>query len=91
MSLRPVERRETEPAGGEPAGGNVPARTDQAAGSAAVPATRPDMPLAVPDADGRRATEWRQPVSVAFLPLALVTFLVLAFAMALWTFLTATT
>jgi len=29
----------------------------------------------------------RQPLSVAFLPLALVTFIVLAFIMAAWTFL----
>ena len=69
---------------------NLPARTDAPAETANVPATRPDMPLTVADAD-RRPVAWRQPVSVAYLPLALVTLLVLAFAMAMWTFLTATT
>ena len=33
----------------------------------------------------------RQPIGVAFLPLALVTFIVLAFVMATWTFLAAGT
>jgi len=56
-----------------------------------VPATRADMPLAASGAERVPATRWRQPVSAAFLPLALVTFLVIAFAMAMWTFLTATT
>ena len=91
MSLRPVERRETDTAPADAAASGVPARTDQPAATGGVPATRPDMPLAVSDADRRPSAEWRQPVSVALLPLALVTFLVLAFAMALWTFLIATT
>jgi hypothetical protein len=33
----------------------------------------------------------RRPISVAFLPLALVAFIVIAFVMAAWTFLAATT
>lgn len=49
-----------------------------------LPATRPD------DADLERAPlPRRQPLSVAFLPLALVTFIVLAIIIAAWTFLAA--
>ena len=54
-----------------------------------LPATSTDTRVAVTDADRRPV--WRQPVSVAYLPLALVAFIVLAFAMAMWTFLAATT
>ena len=57
-----------------------------------LPATRPDAPLALPR--GRRPPRpcaRRQPLSVAFLPLALVTFVVLAFVIAAWTFLAAGT
>ena len=90
MGLRPVEQRGTETPAAEAGASAVPARTDRPDETANVPATRPDMPLAVAETD-RPAAEWRRPVSVAFLPLALVTFLVLAFAMAMWTFLTATT
>lgn len=53
-----------------------------------LPATRSDGTLTTFEAD--RRAEWRQPVSVALLPLALVAFIVVAFAMALWTFLAAT-
>jgi hypothetical protein len=56
-----------------------------------LPATATDARLTVRDADRRPVAGWRQPVSVAYLPLALVTFIVLAFAMAMWTFLAATT
>ena len=56
-----------------------------------LPATATDARLTVRDADRRPVPGWRQPVSVAYLPLALVTFIVLAFAMAMWTFLAATT
>ena len=51
-----------------------------------LPATRPD-PAA--DAAERAPLERRQPLSVAFLPLALVTFVILAFVIAAWTFLAA--
>lgn len=56
-----------------------------------LPATRAETGIVVTDPDRAREPEWRQPVSVAFLPLALVTFIVVAFAMAMWTFLAATT
>jgi hypothetical protein len=50
-----------------------------------LPATRPD-----PDADLDRARPpRRQPLSVAFLPLALIAFILLAIAIAAWTFLAA--
>jgi hypothetical protein len=53
-----------------------------------LPATRPEQG----DADLDRAPPpRRQPLSVAFLPLALVTFIVLAIAIAAWTFLAAAT
>ncbi len=55
-----------------------------------LPATRPEMPLA--ELDETAAAEplpRRQPLSVAFLPLALVAFILLAFALATWTFLAA--
>ena len=53
-----------------------------------LPATRPD-----PDSDPAERAELRprQPLSVAFLPLALATFIVLAIAIATWTFLAAAT
>lgn len=53
-----------------------------------LPATSTDTRLTVSDPDRRPV--WRQPVSVAYLPLALVTFVIIAFAMAMWTFLAAT-
>ena len=52
-----------------------------------LPATRPD-----PEAEPERAVlRPRQPISVAFLPLALAAFIVLALIIASWTFLAATT
>ena len=47
-----------------------------------LPATRPDAPLAPRRASARRPSRCRarQPISVAFLPLALIAFIVLAFA-----------
>jgi hypothetical protein len=52
-----------------------------------LPATRPD-----PDVEPERPVlRPRQPISVAFLPLALVTFILLALIIASWTFLAATT
>ncbi|HEX9609665.1 MAG TPA: hypothetical protein VGA26_02670 [Candidatus Limnocylindria bacterium] len=56
-----------------------------------LPATSTDTRLTVRDADRRPLGGWRQPVSVAYLPLALVALIVLAFVMAMWTFLAATT
>lgn len=50
-----------------------------------LPATQTD-PIAV-ETDERPALPRHQPVSVAFLPLALVAFIILAFAIATWTFL----
>ena len=53
-----------------------------------LPATRPD---AASDAASRPALEPRRPLSVAFLPLALVVFVILALVIAAWTFLAAAT
>ena len=52
-----------------------------------LPATQTDA-VAI-ETDERPALPRRQPVSVAFLPLALVTFIILAFAIAMWIFLAA--
>lgn len=55
-----------------------------------LPATRPEMPLAELEEDAAaELLPRRQPISVAFLPLALIAFLILAFAIATWTFLAA--
>ena len=55
-----------------------------------LPATRPDAPLALhEDAAPVEPLPRRQPVSVAFLPLALIAFIILAFVIATWTFLAA--
>lgn len=52
-----------------------------------LPATRSEGTLTTYE---EREPEQRQPpVSVAYLPLALITFIILAFAIAAWTFLTA--
>ena len=59
-----------------------------------LPATRPDLPATRPDFDAnveRAVVRPRRPLSVAFLPLALVTFILLALIIASWTFLAATT
>ncbi len=53
-----------------------------------LPATRPD---AASDAAERATLEPRRPLSVAFLPLALVAFVILALVIAAWTFLAAAT
>jgi len=53
-----------------------------------LPATRPESE---PEAAERTELRPRQPMSVAFLPLALVAFVVLALAIATWTFLAAGT
>ncbi|MGZ8475447.1 MAG: hypothetical protein ACXWWQ_04370 [Candidatus Limnocylindria bacterium] len=53
-----------------------------------LPATSTDTRLTVDDPVQRPVR--RQPVSVAYLPLGLVTFIIIAFAMAMWTFLAAT-
>lgn len=68
----------------------APAATDAAAATddRTLPATRTDSRLVTAERQPR--TEWRQPVSVAYLPLALVAFTILAFVMAVWTFLAAT-
>ncbi len=52
-----------------------------------LPATRPDDAAET----ARAPLERRQPLSVAFLPLALVTFVILALVIAAWTFLAAAT
>ena len=55
-----------------------------------LPATRPDAQLAVREEGARtEPLPRRQPISVAFLPLALVIFVIIAFAIATWTFLAA--
>jgi len=54
-----------------------------------LPATRDEA--RDPRADERVPLERHQPLSVAFLPLALVTFILLALIIAAWTFLAATT
>jgi hypothetical protein len=54
-----------------------------------LPATRPDAPLAIPEDAPSEPLPRNQPLSVAFLPLALVVFVLLAFVIATWTFLAA--
>lgn len=54
-----------------------------------LPATRPETSSADPR-DAEPLARHR-PLSVAFLPLALVTFIILAFVIAAWTFLAAAT
>jgi len=57
-----------------------------------LPATRTETSLAdAADARDAAPLERRRPLSVAFLPLALVTFILLAFVIAAWTFLAAAT
>jgi hypothetical protein len=51
-----------------------------------LPATRTDP---VDGVDAGTPLPPRQPISVAYLPLALVTFVILAFIIATWTFLAA--
>ena len=55
-----------------------------------LPATRQEAPLALPEEVPAEPLPRRQPLSVAFLPLALVVFILLAFTIATWTFLAAT-
>ncbi len=50
-----------------------------------LPATRDDAP--VTDAGERPVLRPERPISVAYLPLALVSFIILAFIIAAWTFL----
>jgi hypothetical protein len=54
-----------------------------------LPATRDEAPARLPDEPA--AVGRRQPLSVAFLPFALITFVVLALSIAAWTFLSAAT
>ena len=59
-----------------------------------LPATRPNLPATRPDTDAdveRVVIRPRRPLSVAFLPLALATFILLALIITSWTFLAATT
>ena len=56
-----------------------------------LPATRPDAPLVVHGEEPATPLPRRQPLSVAYLPIALVTFLIIAFVIATWTFLAAGT
>jgi hypothetical protein len=53
-----------------------------------LPATREDPETGATE---RPPLERRQPLSVAFLPLALVTFVILALIIAAWTFIAAAT
>ena len=55
-----------------------------------LPATRTDARLTTTPMRRPGTGQWRQPVGVAFLPLAIAAFLVIAFAMAMWTFLATT-
>lgn len=55
--------------------------------NANLPATRTDAPLAIPEEAPAEPLPRRQPISVAFLPLALIAFIVIAFVIATWTFL----
>lgn len=65
-------------------------RADHVEGAAPnLPATQTDTRLTTPMVQ-RPSAGWRQPVGVAFLPLALIAFIILAFAMAMWTFLATT-
>lgn len=52
-----------------------------------LPATQTDTALV--EVEERTPLPARRPISVAFLPLALITFLILAFTIATWTFLAA--
>ena len=54
-----------------------------------LPATRPDAALAERGEEPATPLPRRQPLGVAFLPLALVAFLVIVFVIATWTFLAA--
>lgn len=54
-----------------------------------LPATRSETGLV--EVDGNAPLPRRRPITVALLPLALVTFIMLAFAIAAWTFLSAAT
>jgi hypothetical protein len=54
-----------------------------------LPATRADAPLVVHGEEPTTPLPRRQPLSVAYLPIALVTFLIIAFVIATWTFLAA--
>jgi hypothetical protein len=54
-----------------------------------LPATR--SATALTETDDRVPLPRRQPISVAYLPLALLAFIILAFAIAAWTFLSAAT
>ncbi|MGH2381164.1 MAG: hypothetical protein ACRDG7_08070 [Candidatus Limnocylindria bacterium] len=57
--------------------------------SSNLPATRDETPAE--GSDDRMPLEPQRPLSVAFLPLALVTFILLALIIAAWTFLAAAT
>ena len=54
-----------------------------------LPATRTEP--SAPTGHEAAPLERRRPLSVAYLPLALITFIILAFAIAAWTFLAAAT
>jgi hypothetical protein len=57
--------------------------------SSNLPATRDETPAT--RAEDRMPLDAQRPLSVAFLPLALVTFILLALTIATWTFLAAAT
>ena len=71
--------------------GNRPDAAEREATQRNLPATVGSRALSTGEAEERAAQSWRQPLGVALLPIAIAAFLVIAFAMALWTFLTATT
>jgi hypothetical protein len=55
-----------------------------------LPVPAPSQPPAIPEPEAPPPPPRRQPISVAFLPLALVAFVVLSFVAAAWTFLATT-
>ena len=59
--------------------------------SSNLPARRDEAPATGSGSDDRMPLEPQRPLSVAFLPLALVTFILLALIIAAWTFLAAAT
>jgi hypothetical protein len=70
----------------------VPATRDQAAPAEGTPAVEPSQSTALVEREDEASpsVEPRQNLTVALLPFALITFLVLSFIAAAWTFIAAT-